>query len=162
MNLVSEYKRRSLAVHYFSTMNRSSCFVAIALCVATWTGCGDGGPELASVTGVVTIDGQPIPNAVLTFVPAEGSPSYGQTSRDGRFSLMFTDTKRGAMVGPHQVSIEVQRISKEELAEMKAQGMEVPDKTVEIPKAYRQPGALTAEVKRGSNAIDFHLEAKTK
>lgn len=149
-------------MHSFAMMNRSTYYVAVALCFAICTGCSDGGPELASVTGVVTIDGKPIPNAVLTFVPEEGSPSYGQTSRDGHYALMFTDTKQGAMLGTHQVSIEVQRISKEEMAEMKAQGMEVPDKSVEIPKAYRQPGALTAEVKRGSNAIDFHLEAKTK
>ncbi|MCU0717306.1 MAG: carboxypeptidase-like regulatory domain-containing protein [Pirellula sp.] len=136
------------------------CLFAIVF--TSLSGCGDGGPELASVKGVVTVDGQPVPNATLTFVPQEGSPSYGQTDRNGSYELMFTDVKRGAMLGSHQVSIEGQRLSKEELAEMKAQGMDVPDRIVEIPKAYRQAGALTAEVKRGSNAIDFHLEAKSK
>jgi hypothetical protein len=144
-------------------MNKKlSCAASILALFSLLIGCGDGGPELASVKGVVTLDGQPVPNAVLTFVPQQGSPSYGRTSREGNYELMFTDVKRGAMLGTHQVSIEVQRVSKEELAEMKAQGMDVPDKIVEIPKAYRQAGALTAEVKRGSNAIDFHLEAKPK
>lgn len=141
---------------------RISGFLWMAILFTTLSGCGDGGPELASVKGVVTVDGQPVPNAILTFVPQEGSPSYGQTASDGSYELMFTDIKRGAMLGQHQVSIEGQRLSKDELAEMKAQGMDVPDRIVEIPKAYRRPGALTAEVKRGSNAIDFHLEAKSK
>jgi hypothetical protein len=134
----------------------------IAALLTSLLGCGDGGPELASVKGIVTVDGQPVPNATLTFVPQEGSPSYGQTNREGKYELMFTDVKRGAMLGSHQVTIEGQRLSKDELAEMKAQGMDVPDRIVEIPKAYRQAGALTAEVKRGSNAIDFNLETKSK
>lgn len=142
--------------------SRGVVHLLITVLFSSLLGCGDGGPELASVKGVVTVDGQPVPNAILTFVPKEGSPSYGQTNGDGSYELMFTDVKRGAMLGQHQVSIEGQRLSKDELAEMKAQGMEVPDRVIEIPKAYRQPGALTAEVKRGSNAIDFHLEAKSK
>ncbi len=94
--------------------------------------------------------------AVLTFVPvAGGSPSYGATDREGKYRLAFTDTKFGAMVGEHEVEIATNKISASERAEMKAQGMEVPEQQVTIPKKYREKGALKATVERKANVIDF-------
>ena len=124
------------------------------------SGCGDGGPPLALVEGVVTVDDKPLPLATLTFVPEDGSPSYGQTDKAGKYTLMFTDTKYGAMLGKHTVSIEGAKLSKGEMEEMKAQGMDVPSSEVTLPKEYRKPGALTAEIKNGRNKVDFPLKGK--
>jgi hypothetical protein len=123
-------------------------------------GCGPGGPPLAYVEGTVTVDGKPVPNALMTFIPTGGTTSYGKTDKDGRYMLMFTDRKRGAMIGAHKVEIEVRRYSKDEIVEMQAAGEDVSDTFVEIPKKYRADGALTAEVKKGSNKIDFKLDSK--
>ncbi len=121
-------------------------------------GCGPSGPELREVTGTVTVNGKPVTGAVLTFVPvAGGSPSYGATDREGKYRLAFTDTKFGAMVGEHEVEIAANKISASERAEMKAQGMEVPEQQVTIPKKYREKGALKATVERKANVIDFPL-----
>ncbi len=73
---------------------------------------------------------------------------------------MFTDTKYGAMLGKHTVSIEVSKLSKGEIEEMKAPGMDVPSSEVTLPKEYKKPGALTAEIKKGKNKIDFELKSK--
>lgn len=125
-------------------------------CLLFAIGCSSDGPELADVSGTVTVDGKPVPNAVLTFIPTGGTTSYGKTNVQGKYKMMFTDTKSGAMVGTHKVEIDVKRFSKEEVAEMKASGMEASADFVPIPKKYdKEP--LTAEVKRGGNTIDFAL-----
>ncbi len=81
-------------------MNRKLIAVLLFCGLSLLAGCSDGGPELREVTGRVTVDGKPVPGAILTFVPtAGGSPSYGGTDNDGNYKLMFTDTKYGAMVG---------------------------------------------------------------
>lgn len=133
----------------------------------TWTffllapaiiGCGDSGPELAEVTGVVTLDGKAVPGAILTFVPtAGGSPSYGGTDKTGNYRLMFTNEKYGAMVGEHEVEISTNKVSPSEKAEMKATGQEVNDIFIPIPKKYKAKGALTAKVERKANTVDFKL-----
>jgi hypothetical protein len=133
--------------------------VLVGLLVMT-LGCGDSGPTLASVDGLVTVDGKPLPLASLTFVPESGSPSYGQTDKEGKYTLMFTDTKYGAMLGKHEVKIEVTKLSKGEIEEMKAQGMEVSSSDLALPKQYKKPGALTAEIKSGKNKVDFPLTSK--
>ena len=125
----------------------------------TSIGCGNDGPELAEVTGVVTVDGQPVAGAVLTFVPtAGGSPSYGGTDNTGNYRLMFTDSKYGAMLGEHEVEIATNKPSAAEIAEMKAAGQSVNENFVAIPKQYRKKGALTAKVERKRNKVDFTLK----
>lgn len=122
-----------------------------------FVGCGSDGPDLAEVTGTVTIDGKPVHGAMLTFVPeaAGGSPSYGVTDAEGNYSLMFTQDKNGAMLGKHNVEIETRRLTKDDMAEGVA-----PPEFVPVPKKYKQTGALTAEVKDEDNDIDFALESK--
>lgn len=133
--------------------------ILLLACVGfTWSGCKPSGPELREVTGTVTVNGKPVAGAVLTFVPAAGgSPSYGATDHEGKYRLAFTDTKFGAMVGEHDVEIAVNKLSAAERAEMKAQGMEVPDQQASIPKKYREKGALKATVERKANVIDFPM-----
>lgn len=135
-------------------------FACLALpLILVVAGCGSDGPELADVTGTVTLDGKPVPGAVLTFIPTSGSTSYGKTDASGKYTLMFTDTKYGAMIGSYKVEIEVKRIPPDEIAEMKAEGQQVATEFVTIPKKYRADGALTAEVKSGENTIDFKLDS---
>ncbi len=64
------------------------------------------------------------------------------------------------MLGKHEVSIEGSKLSKGEIEEMKAQGMEVPSSDVTLPKDYKKSGALTAEIKSGKNKVDFPLKSK--
>ncbi len=134
-----------------------------ALIVApAFSGCGTDGPPLGAVTGRVTLDGKPLSGAVLTFISQseKGSPSYGGTDDQGRYSLMFTNTKSGALVGDHLVEIETTKVSTAEARELVAQGMPAPAPYVAIPRKYKKPGALTAKVAAGSNTIDFELTSR--
>ena len=69
-------------------------YLCFSLAVATLAvGCG--GPHAAQVSGTVTLDNKPLPNANVTFHPAgrAGAVAYGQTDAQGGYVLSTgTDT----------------------------------------------------------------------
>lgn len=66
-------------------------------------GCGGG---LVPVTGLVTLDGEPVAGALVLFVPEEdrGRPAQGVTAADGTFSLS-TGMEPGAARGAYKVLV---------------------------------------------------------
>lgn len=132
----------------------------LGMCLAAMVGCGDGGPRLVSVSGKVTLDGKPVPNAIVTFNPtgAGGSNSLGRTDATGTYQLEFSQDRKGALVGDYVVDIVTKKVSK---ADMPDDGSVVDQSAfVEIPAKYRKRGTLTATVKDQSNSIDFELTNK--
>jgi hypothetical protein len=80
--------------------------------LAAVLGCSGGGPHFAPVSGVVTLDGKPYDQAVVSFQPigtpdnpnpGRGSSAY--TDENGRFVLRSDDKIDGAVVGKHRVRI---------------------------------------------------------
>ncbi len=118
----------------------------LALCF-TLTGCfGSSGPEVGNVRGQVTLDGQPLAEAKITFSPiAEARGSFGTTDANGYYKLEYTFDKAGALVGEHRVSI------------LSGEGEGESAKDPLLPASYNTDTKLTAEVKAGSNTIDFKL-----
>ena len=142
-------------------MTRSSLFLLVAsiVTVSFSSGCGSrGGPPLGTVTGKVTLDGEPVPGLRITFIPEDrGSPSYGGTDENGEYRLYFNQKRAGAELGSHKVIIENRE------PETDDSGKLIDDTPiVKIPKKYQQPGQLTADVSSGRNNIDFDLEPDTK
>lgn len=83
--------------------------MAFILLLLMATGCG-GGLDTASVSGVVTLDQKPLPNASVTFTPntTEGiaPASNGMTDANGRYTLTVTASgEEGAIIGNHIVTI---------------------------------------------------------
>jgi hypothetical protein len=86
-------------------------WVVLSLWVA---GCGGrGGYKLAPVSGKVTLNGAPLADATVEFVPVTGEKddplpsSVGTTGEDGRYSLVLAnrDKTPGGVVGKHTVII---------------------------------------------------------
>jgi hypothetical protein len=73
-------------------------------------GCGDGRPERVPVSGIVTIDGKPLVEGNIKFVPEVGRPSAGVVEQDGRFKLTCYDGNDGAIPGKHRVQVSASRI----------------------------------------------------
>jgi hypothetical protein len=123
-------------------------------------GCGSDGPELAEVTGVVRLDGKPLPGAQLTFIPTApgGSTAYGATDEEGRYELKFSRDRTGAMPGLNDVTIELP--ARGEIEALREAGLAVPPEGVKLPQKYQERGELTAEIKSGDNEIPFDLESK--
>jgi hypothetical protein len=128
---------------------RCSSF-ALVLLLAVFSGCSQSGREVAPVTGRVTLDGQPLASADVSFQP-EGAQraSSGRTNADGRFQLMFKRGQPGALVGEHTVRISVSR--------------EIVRNPPQIPARYDTQSELRREVKGGEeNVFDFELSSDAK
>lgn len=137
----------------------------IALLVITGHGCSSGikEPELGSVKGKVTVDGQPGANLMVTFEPqaAGGGPGKSQvggassatTDPSGGYELIYKASVKGAVVGSHKVRIT-------SAAGGGPAGGTTGEKAIKIPVTYNEQTNITKEVKKGDNTID--LEVKTK
>jgi len=114
-------------------------------------GCSNRPKNVArSVTGKVTVGGQPLAGARIIFTPKEGgSPAMGKTDDQGNYKLSWSRGIEGAQIGENAVSIST-------LVEGPPSSKpEVPEK---VPLKYRE-NPPTADVKRGSNVFNFDLEA---
>lgn len=124
--------------------------VGLALLAA---GCGG---NVSPVSGRVTLDGNPLPNASVIFQPTgsdAGSGSYGKTDADGRYTLrLVSNDKAGAVVGKHRVSITLATEGKEFDG-----GARAGKRGGLLPK-YNSETTLTFDVPRGgSDKADFPL-----
>lgn len=113
-------------------------------------------PELAQVQGVITFDGQPLPNARVVFEPESGRPSYGKTNDAGTFTLTYLHNHTGAIIGSHLV-----RVSTADMIVDPRQGTEVAV-AERIPKVYNTDSILTADVRAGKNEIVLELQSNTR
>ncbi len=118
---------------------------------------------MAPVQGTVTYRGQPLPKALVVFMPETPDvlPASGMTDSDGRYELMTIVQGDGATIGKHRVTIEARAPAKDQPSDM---GGGPPEQYLEtgaplIPEKYFQPDSsgLTAEVKPSDNTLDFEL-----
>jgi hypothetical protein len=112
-------------------------------------GCGQSGPAEYSVTGSVTLDGQPIEQGEVQFIPADkqGTPQTGQIV-NGKFECRVSE-------GQKRVEITATRESPTPAADG------LPNFVSYIPAAYNSQSTLTAEVKAGGdNAFTFTLQSQ--
>jgi hypothetical protein len=114
----------------------------------TGTGCGESGPDLAPVSGRVTLDGRPLDPADVVFQPDDmKSPSFGRTNSDGRYDLAYKRGVAGALVGWHTVKISV--------VTEQTGGPQL------VPPRYNSESGLRREVKAGEdNVFDFDLKSE--
>ena len=133
---------------------------------------------------MVTIDGQPIADAIVSFLPDDGqNPANGSTDASGRYELTSFTRGDGAMEGSFRVTIvkyekegeDKPAVSAEKPAAAEAETEEtgnedyVPAGMVVsqfdtgpknlLPKQYadQQETPLTAAVRPEENSIDFNL-----
>jgi hypothetical protein len=144
-------------------MSLQSSFTASALActlfLAAVTGCG--GPNAASVSGTITLDGKPLPTANVSFYPDGGAnaPAYGQSDASGRYSLS-TGPDAGLAPGKY---VAVVVATKEPPQPYDKTGAEIPPIPI-TPHKYSDTNTsdLKVEVKAGSNDIPLALQTPTK
>jgi hypothetical protein len=119
------------------------------LVAACFAGCGGPDhPDVGRVSGVVTLDGQPLADATVMFQPTSGRASIATTDSAGKYSLTYLDGVPGALLGQHKVIIRT---------EIPGEDGQPPQVKEKLPKRYHDQTELTAEVKPGSNTINFDL-----
>jgi len=117
---------------------------------------GCGRSTMAPVSGTVTWQGKPVPDAMVLFVHRNRPGASGRTDTAGRFSLTTLKPGDGSFLGPVRVTLQPFVPGND------------PDKPTppppprpDIPDRYRtvDKTPLTAEVVAGKkNVIDFKLD----
>src|SRR5690606_25476771 len=137
---------------YTARLAYFASLAAVAL-VAVGGCSGSDLPELASVTGVVTLDDAPYPNAHVMFTPAQGRPAEGVTDSNGKYELTYLPGVKGAEPGTYKVSITTQYQAPEN------PGNE-PQFVEPLPAKYNVSSTLSETVSPGKNEINFPLKSK--
>ena len=126
-----------------------SCRIATlfsTLCVVFVVCCGE--MKVAPVSGVVTLDGQPLNRASVMFEPeAGGRPSFGVTDENGKYRLGYSMNEEGAEVGSCRVKISTS-LEQGDYGSKRAKEL--------IPARYaKEP--IVVEVESKSNTINIEL-----
>lgn len=133
----------------------------VSLGLFSWVvlaGCGSGVelPDLATVSGTITMDDQPLPGATVIFQPESGRPSRGLTDENGKYELMYTAEEPGAIVGNHTVRISTYREGDPDADDAAL----VAKQEEKVPSQYNLESKLTFVVNSGSNSdADFKLSS---
>lgn len=94
-----------------SFSSRSFSFVAtpLLLLMAVLPGCSDG-PELIPVSGKVTVDGKPLAEGTVKFIPAQGGRSARSSiTENGTYQLSSFKKGDGVPPGDYIVTIEAMK-----------------------------------------------------
>lgn len=119
------------------------------------TGCGSSGPEIAYVAGRVTMDGKPLANATVVFIPENGRPAGARTDADGKYVLNFTEGRRGAIPGKNSIRIMTVREASQD-----KDGKAIPGSKETIPNRYNSASELSFTVEpKKKNVANFDLQS---
>ena len=126
----------------------------IALLLVTLVGCA--GNSHFPVSGHITLDGSPLPQATVSYLPTrdEGIPAVGRTDDNGDYIIQESSDLKGLEPGSYRV-----RITTYDEGDLDAEPP-LPRVRERVPVQYNLDTTLTAEVKEQENTFDFQLESK--
>ncbi|RCS43239.1 carboxypeptidase regulatory-like domain-containing protein [Bremerella cremea] len=117
------------------------------------TGCS-ASSGLGDVTGVVTLDGAPLSQAIIFFKPeAEGATAFGRTDENGRYQLTYVGNRQGTLPGVNKVRITTRQETENEAGRIVWTKEKVPAK-------YNEETTLIVDVKPGKSTHNFELTSK--
>jgi hypothetical protein len=124
----------------------------VALLLVALPGCGG---RLQKVTGTLTYKSQPVPNAIIDFVPEKGRPSSGETDDQGHFKLAYDRKTDGVELGKHKVYVR----PKPGATPQREPGM-APAQPRDLAVMFDKysPAKSTKEVTIDSNTTDLKLD----
>ena len=145
--------------------NKLFLFLALVGLLATVPACGSKAIKTEGVSGVVTLDGEPLAGASVKFVPLDGtgSESVGTTNEKGEYKLQTLLGAADAGTTPGEYKVTVDCVETYETGvTFEENGVEKNETKVRsmIPEKYNnaETSGLTATVAPGDNKIDFALE----
>jgi len=142
-----------------------------ALFLTLLAGCGQKGPDVQYVEGIVTIDGKPVEAATVNFAPLVESSDLsgtllgmGRTDVHGKYTL---STNRGSIVGggttvgEYKVSIVKKEVTNAPTEPLLGGQSWVPKFLYHVPKVFEdaRTSPLTVEIVRGKNVFHFALKS---
>jgi hypothetical protein len=117
--------------------------------------------QLVDVSGVVTLDGQPLGHATVIFQADDGTFSLGQTDAAGRYHLQYNSEQAGVPPGRKTVRISTHPGAYTESAapteESPASG---PARLERVPARYNARSELAVVVESHTRTFDFPLVSR--
>jgi len=154
------------AVRRQSLLSRSTCWMWVALAGLLIVGCSGSSAEFerASISGTVTLDGEPLPSGQIVFQPTlkEGELSKKKgvgrpataTIKDGKYEI---SAAKGPTVGPNKVQITAIRDTGKTTEQ---DGKKVAVSEQYLPARYNTATLERYEVTSGKNTKNFELKSK--
>ena len=165
-------------------MKNNSTNLGLAI-VLILSGCGGVSTDyhkldLATVSGTVKLDGQPLADAHIMYQDKGGTFSVGTTDESGHYEMMFDSNKAGVLTGEKLVRIRLTRgwngfpthpltdDVTEEVGEDAAgeadDGSSLENEPVsqdpnELPITYHLESKLKVTIESGDHTIDFDLKS---
>lgn len=150
-----------------NTMKTYSLAMLALFSMVSTLGCGgpvNDMPEIGSVEGTLTLDGEPIAGATVSFYPVAGGRSAsGLTDEEGKYTLQYNPTVMGTKIGENVVTIStfaesgLTDVGDPSTGTGEVTSVESPGRSEEIPEKYRAGEKLTVIVEAGENVIDLPL-----
>ena len=135
-------------------------FCGICVLLATCFGCGNKGPRRAAVSGHVTVDGRPIDEGVIQFLPVEGTvgPETGGVIDNGQYDI---PQNRGAVVGKSRVELRASKKTGRKIQDPTGRPGTLTDEYKEMfPPSSNTNSSLVREIKDDLNTLDFDVRTK--
>ena len=141
-------------------------------------GCGQSGPAVENVQGIVTLDGTPLEGATVFFSPkgTSGISAAGLTQSDGSFTLNAKGAQPGAGTAVGDYSVTVSKVEMPEMPNITEddprygtpehdrlnQEASTAKPKVIVPEKYNnsETSPFTAKVESGSNTFTFDVSSK--
>ena len=132
-------------------MRTTTQLIFLILCAAATglAGCNSG-PDMGTVTGKVTLDGQPAEGLEVEFEPKQagtGTSAIGYTQPDGSYELYYPGDRKGAP--PGEYTVRIRGAERDDPAEQKV-----------VAPRFNMESELSATVESGANTFNFEVESK--
>jgi len=151
-------------------MKKYAALIALVLCATTlFVGCGKKVVKTEGVTGKVTLDGAPLPDANVFFVPVDKNSgaldSFAKTGEDGTYKLQTLTgaANAGTTPGKYLVRFDAQEsVDTGKTETVNDQEVPILDSKSILPRRYNdeKTSGFEVEVVPGANTFDFDLESK--
>jgi hypothetical protein len=131
--------------------------MAFTLLMAASIGCGQSSDlDKVVVRGAVTLDGQPISNGELRFIPINGTKGSvsGGPIKDGAY---VAQGRGGVPIGEHRVEIKAYRPATKSGQPTDPEGGPAEQY---LDKRYNEQSTLTAKIDSSTETQDFQLTSK--
>jgi hypothetical protein len=124
--------------------------LAITFPMLLTIGCGPTGPQKITIQGMVTLDGVPVPEGQVVFIPSDPAlGAAGGAIADGKFTVT-------TFKGPHRVEVHAEK----QLTRPVPPGAP-PEAGISfvsiIPKRYNEKTILTFDVQSSTDTPEFAL-----
>ena len=142
-------------------MNSKSCIWL--LCVIFSVGCSSGsnvdysGLGLIKVTGVVTLNGSPLPDVTVLFESSDGQFSSGVTDENGQYRLAYDSDTDGVTPGEKIIRISKKPMSEEgDEFESEDEELSSVEQKETLPTKFNTKSDLKMTVPSSSYDIELH------